>query len=94
MKKLIKHFSLEKEFKGKVPLVGIVIKDIETEETGEMFAWVSISMMYDGRLVEAKIPLEQVPEFQKHIIEIVKEASKLKPSKDTIKKNLVEEKVK
>lgn len=91
MKKLIKHFSIGEEFKNKVPVVGLVVKDSEAEETGKMIAMLSISMMYDGRLVEANIPLENVPTFQKHIIEIIKEASKLKPSKDTIQKNLIEE---
>jgi hypothetical protein len=94
MNKTIKHFSIGEEFKNKVPMVGLVVKDAEAEETGKMIAMVSISMMYDGRLVEANIPLENVPDFKKHIIEIIKEASKLKPSKDTVKKILIEEKAK
>lgn len=91
MNKKIKHFSLEKEFKGKVPMVGLVIKDAEAEETGKSIAMVSISMLYNGRLVEANIPLEQVEDFKNHIIDIINEASKLKPSKDTVQKNLIEE---
>jgi len=94
MNKTIKHFSIGEEFKNKVPMVGLVVKDAEAEETCKMIAMVSISMMYDGRLVEANIPLENVPDFKKHIIEIIKEASKLKPSKDTVKKILIEEKAK
>jgi hypothetical protein len=92
MKKVTKHFSLGEAYKNKVPVVGLVVKDAEAEETGKMIAMLSISMMYDGRLVEANIPLDNIPDFKRHILAIITEASKLKAKKDTVKKELVVEK--
>lgn len=89
MKKTINHFSLEKAYKGKVPVVGMVVKDAEAEETGSLIAMLSISMMYDGRLVEANIPLDDTPDFKRHILSIITQASRLKPETDTAKKEII-----
>lgn len=75
------HFSLGKEYMGKCKVVGMVVKDAEAEETGSLIAMLSISMMYDNRLVEANIPLENIPDLKRHVLAIIKEASKLKPKK-------------
>lgn len=91
--KKTQHFSLEKAYKGKVKVVGLVVKDAEImEEPGENIATLTISMIYDNRLVEANIPLDNIPDFKRHILAIITEASKLKPGKDTIKKELIVEK--
>lgn len=80
IKKRNSYFSLEKNYKGKCGTVGLVIKDvdIDTEKAAMLF----ITLKYNDRLIEAQIPLDDTPDFKRHIIEIISQASKLKVKKE------------
>lgn len=79
IKKEKKFFSLSEHYKGKCGTVGLVIKDvdIDTEKAAMLF----ITLKYNGRLIEAQIPLDDTPDFKRHILEIISQASKLKAKK-------------
>ena len=74
------YFSLEKHYKGKCNTVGLVIKDATIGEKDKV-AMLFITLHFDGKLIEAQIPLEDTPDFKRHILEIISQASKLKPKK-------------
>lgn len=79
-----KYFSLGEYYKGKCGTVGLVVKDviIGKENTLEnASAILFITLTYNGKLIEAQIPLEDTPDFKRHILAIVDQASKLKPKK-------------
>lgn len=80
MKKVNKYFSLENHYKGKCNTVGLVVKDaiIDKEDKAAMLF---ITLSFNGKLIEAQIPLDDTPDFKRHILEIITQASKLRPKK-------------
>ena len=79
-----KYFSLGEHYKGKCGTVGLVVKDViigEDSNVENASAMLFITVNYNGRLIEAQIPLQDTPDFKRHILAIVDQASKLKSKK-------------
>jgi hypothetical protein len=76
-KKEVKFFSLEEKYNGKCNSVGLVVKDVLVGD--EKAAMLFISLTFDGKLVEAHVPLNDIKDFKRHILAIIDEASSLKP---------------
>lgn len=77
VKKKIDFFSLEKHYKGLCNSVGLVVKDVLVGD--DKAAMLFITLTFDGKLVEAHVPLNDVKDFKRHILAIIDEASSLKP---------------
>lgn len=77
IKKEKTFFSLEKHYKGACSSVGLVVKDVEVAKVKA--AMLFITLTFNGKLIEAHIPLEDVKDFKRHILSIIDEAGSLKP---------------
>ena len=79
-----KYFSLGEHYKGKCGSVGLVVKDVivgEDKGIDNASAILFITLKFNERIIEAQIPLSDTPDFKRHILAIVDQASKLKPKK-------------
>lgn len=70
-------FSLEKHYNGACSSVGLVVKDVEVAKVKA--AMLFITLTFNGKLIEAHVPLEDIKDFKRHILAIIDEAGSLKP---------------